>query len=120
MDRGQIQLGDTVLVQGAGPVGLSAAAFAGLGGASRVFMIGAPESRLSLGRSFGVDETFELNGTTSEERKERILSLTTGRGVDVVIEAAGHPSAIPEGLDLMRDGGKYVIVGHYSDTGSAR
>ena len=62
-------------------------------------MIGAPESRLSLGRSFGVDETFELNGTTPEERKDRILSLTTGRGVDVVIEAAGHPSAIPEGFD---------------------
>ena len=82
-------------------------------------MIGAPESRLVLGRSFGVDETFELNGTTPEERKDRILSLTTGRGVDVVIEATGHPSAIPEGLDLMRDGGKYVIVGHYSDTGSA-
>jgi L-iditol 2-dehydrogenase len=38
--------------------------------------------------------------------------------VDVVIEAAGHPSAVPEGLDLMRDGGKYVIVGHYSDVGS--
>jgi len=83
-----------------------------------VFMIGAPEGRLALGRSFGVDETFDLNGTTPEERKERVLDLTGGRGVDLVIEAAGHPSAIPEGLDLMRDGGKYVIVGHYSDVGS--
>jgi L-iditol 2-dehydrogenase len=119
VDRSGLELGDTVLVQGAGPVGLSAAAFAGLGGASAVFMIGAPESRLALGRSFGVDETFDLGGTSPEERKDRVLSLTNGRGVDVVIEAAGHPSAIPEGLDLMRDGGKYVIVGHYSDTGSA-
>jgi L-iditol 2-dehydrogenase len=82
-------------------------------------MIGAPESRLVLGRSLGVDETFDLDGTSPEERRDRILSLTNGRGVDVVIEAAGHPSAIPEGLDLMRDGGKYVVVGHYSDTGSA-
>jgi L-iditol 2-dehydrogenase len=119
VDRSGLQLGDTVLVQGAGPVGLSAAAFAGLGGASAVFMIGAPESRLVLGRSLGVDETFDLDGTSPEERRDRILSLTNGRGVDVVIEAAGHPSAIPEGLDLMRDGGKYVVVGHYSDTGSA-
>jgi L-iditol 2-dehydrogenase len=119
VDRSQLQLGDTVLVQGAGPVGLSAAAFAGLAGAAAIFMIGDPGSRLELGRSFGVDETFELSGTTPVERKDRVMSLTGGRGVDVVIEAAGHPSAIPEGLDLMRDGGKYVIVGHYSDTGTA-
>ncbi len=119
VDRSQLQLGDSVLVQGAGPVGLSAAAFAGLSGASAVYLIGDPESRLELGRSFGVDETFELSGTTMEERKDHVMSLTGGRGVDVVIEAAGHPSAIPEGLDLMRDGGKYVIVGHYSDVGPA-
>ncbi len=119
VDRSRLQLGDSVLVQGAGPVGLSAAAFAGLGGASLVLMIGDPESRLALGRSFGVDETFELSKTTSEGRKDRVMWLTGGRGVDVVIEAAGHPSAIPEGLDLMRDGGKYIVVGHYSDVGSA-
>ncbi|MGD8361763.1 MAG: zinc-binding dehydrogenase [Gemmatimonadota bacterium] len=117
VDRSRMQMGDTVLVQGAGPVGLSAAIFAGLAGASAVFMIGAPESRLALGRRFGVDKTFDLDGTTREERKEEILALTGGRGVDVAVEAAGHPSAIPEGLDLMRDGGKYVVVGHYSDMG---
>jgi threonine dehydrogenase-like Zn-dependent dehydrogenase len=117
VDRSQMQLGDSVLVQGAGPVGLSAAAFAGLGGASSVFMIGAPESRLELGRLFGADQTFDLAATTPEERKELILEATGGRGPDVVIEAAGHSSAVPEGLDLMRDGGKYVIVGHYSDVG---
>lgn len=38
--------------------------------------------------------------------------------MDVVIEAAGHASAVPEGFGLLRDGGKYVIVGHYSDVGS--
>jgi L-iditol 2-dehydrogenase len=118
VDRSRLELGDTVLVQGAGPVGLSAAIFAGLGGAAAVFMIGAPEDRLILGRDLGVDETFDLAGTTPAERKERILQLTGGRGVDVVIEAAGHPSAIPEGFDLMRDGGKYVVVGHYSDVGT--
>ncbi len=117
VDRSQFQLGDSVLVQGAGPVGLSAAAFAALGGASAVFMIGDPEARLELGRSFGVDETFSLAQTTREERKEMVLSLTGGRGPDVIIEAAGHASAIPEGLDLVRDGGTYVVVGHYSDVG---
>lgn len=118
VDRSQMQLGDSVLVQGAGPVGLSAAAFAALGGASSVFMIGAPESRLALARSFGVDETFSLDDTTPPERSERILALTGGRGPDVVIEAAGHPSAVSEGLALVREGGTYVIVGHYSDVGT--
>ncbi len=117
VDRSGMSLGDTVLVQGAGPVGLSAAAFAGLAGAVAVYLIGAPESRLELGRSFGVDETFDLEATTSRERKERILSLTGGRGPDVVLEAAGHTSAVSEGLDLLRDGGTYVIAGHYTDAG---
>jgi threonine dehydrogenase-like Zn-dependent dehydrogenase len=117
VDRAGMAMGDTVLVQGAGPVGLSAAAFAGLSGAGRVLMIGAPESRLELARVLGVDEVFHLNRTTPEERRESILSLTGGRGPDVVIEAAGHPSAVPEGLSLLRDGGTYVVVGHYSDVG---
>ena len=36
----------------------------------------------------------------------------------MIIEATGNPAAIPEGLDLLRDGGTYVIAGHYTDTGS--
>jgi L-iditol 2-dehydrogenase len=117
VDRSGLSLGDSVLVQGAGPVGLSAAAFAGLGGAGSLFMIGAPESRLELARTLGVDRVFHLHETTSGERKERILELTGGRGPDVVIEAAGQADAVPEGLDLLRDGGTYVVVGHYSDVG---
>jgi len=117
VDRSGMSMGDTVLVQGAGPVGLSAAAFAGLSGAGRLLMIGAPESRLELARVLGVDETYDLDHTTAEERKDRVLSLTGGRGADVIIEAAGHSSAVPEGLSLLRDGGTYVIVGHYTDAG---
>lgn len=117
VDRSGLSLGDSVLVQGAGPVGLSAAAFAGLGGAGSLFMIGAPESRLELARTLGVDRVFHLHETTPGERKERILELTGGRGPDVVIEAAGQADAVPEGLDLLRDGGTYVVVGHYSDVG---
>ena len=117
VDRSGMGMPDTVLVQGAGPVGLSAAAFAGLSGAGQVLMIGAPKSRLELGRALGVDETFDLEETTPAERRERVLALTGGRGADVVIEAAGNARAVPEGLDLLRDGGTYVVVGHYSDVG---
>jgi L-iditol 2-dehydrogenase len=48
-----------------------------------------------------------------------VLAATGGRGADVIIEGAGQPSAVREGLDLLRDGGTYVIAGHYSDTGTA-
>jgi L-iditol 2-dehydrogenase len=117
VDRAGVRLGDTVLVQGSGPVGLSAAAFAGLAGASRVMMIGAPESRLALGRALGVDDVWDLERTIEDERADAIRAATGGRGPDVVIEAAGHPTAIREGLRLVRDGGVYVVAGHYTDVG---
>ncbi|MEQ8767062.1 MAG: zinc-binding dehydrogenase [Planctomycetota bacterium] len=117
VERAQIRLGDIVLVQGAGPVGLSCAAFATLSGAHEVWMIGAPSKRLEFGRKMGVDRSWDLASTTLEARREEILSRTHGRGPDIVIEATGNPKAIPEGLDLVRDQGRYVVVGHYTDAG---
>lgn len=117
VDRAGVRLGDTVLVQGSGPVGLAAAAFAGLAGAACVLMIGAPAGRLALGRALGVDASWELGETSEADRAEGIAERTGGRGPDVVIEAAGHPSAISEGLRLVRDGGTYVVAGHYTDAG---
>jgi L-iditol 2-dehydrogenase len=110
-------MGDVVVVQGAGPVGVAAAVFASLRGASAVIMIGAPQNRLEFARRMGVDAMLSLE-MPREQRKEEVLQLTGGRGADVCIEAAGQPVAIPEALDLLRDGGTYVIAGHYSDTGA--
>ena len=42
---------------------------------------------------------------------------TEGRGADVVIEASGNPQAVVEGLEMLRDAGRYVIVGQYTDAG---
>ncbi len=117
VDRAEVRLGDTVLVQGSGPVGLAAAAFAGLAGAARVLMFGAPADRLELARAMGVDACWHIGETTPEERAEAVRDLTGGRGPDVVIEAAGAPAALPEALDLVRDGGRYVVAGHYTDAG---
>lgn len=117
VERSGLALADTVLVQGSGPVGLAAAAFARLRGAGRLLMIGAPKARLELGRRMGVDETFDLARTTPRERREAVLDATAGRGVDVVLEATGNPEALPEGLALLRDGGTYVVAGHYTDAG---
>lgn len=117
VERSDLAMGDVVLVQGAGPVGLSAAAFAELRGAGRVLMIGAPEPRLALGRTLGVDRSLDLAATTPEERRAAVMEATAGRGADVVIEATGNPAAVPEGCALVRDGGTYVVAGHYTDAG---
>lgn len=117
VERADVHMGDTVLVQGSGPVGLAAAAFANLRGAGRVLVIGAPQARLALAALFGVDATLDVDRTGEAERREAVLALTGDRGPDVVIEAAGNPAAIGEGLRLVRDGGTYVVAGHYTDLG---
>ena len=119
LERAALRHGDTVLVQGTGAVGLSAIALARLGGAAVVVAIGAPQSRLELARMMGADHVYDHDRTTPAERLEDLRARTHGEGADVVIEASGSPRAFEEGLDLVRDGGRYVIAGHYTDAGSA-
>ena len=117
LERAALKLGDTVLVQGTGAVGLSAIALARISGASTIIAIGAPDDRLALARRMGADITLDLHTTSAEERLTDVLRHTRGRGVDVVLEAAGSAAAAEEGLELVRDGGTYVIAGHYTDVG---
>jgi L-iditol 2-dehydrogenase len=119
VERSDLAMGDTVLVQGAGPVGLSAIAFAALRGAGRVIAIGDPGDRLELAGIMGADVTMSVSGDPEEKRETTVREMTAGRGVDVAIECAGHPSTISEGFRLLRDGGTYVIAGHYTDVGPA-
>lgn len=119
LERAALRPGDRVLVQGIGAVGLSTIALAHLGGASMVLAIGAPQHRIDLALRMGAARVFDLDATTAPERLALVRSMTDDEGVDVVIEAAGSPAAIEEGLTLVRDGGRYVIAGHYTDTGSS-
>ncbi|WP_211233216.1 zinc-binding dehydrogenase [Solirubrobacter soli] len=111
----EIAFGDSVVIQGAGPVGLCAAALAQLRGAGQVIVIGGPEVRLEAARTLGADVTIALD----EDRVERVRELTHGRGADVTIEATGVPSAVPEGMRMTRDAGRYVVVGQYTNVGEA-
>src|SRR3954470_12964518 len=102
---------ETVVVQGAGPLGLLATAVAKVSGARRVITIGAPDARLAIADAFGAAETPSIERPTPEERAGHVRSRTDGRGADVVMEFTGHPPAFAEGLELIRRGGRYVIVG---------
>lgn len=116
---GEIKFGDTVLVQGAGPVGLSAAVLAQLRGAGQVIVVGGPRVRLEAAARFGVDTVIDIVKTSETERYELVRQLTNGRGADVTIEATGVPAAVPEGMRLTRDAGTYVVVGQYTNVGEA-
>ncbi len=117
IELSQIKLGDRVLIQGSGPVGLNAALLALLSGAGWVGVIGSPNTRLQAAKSFGVDLTLDIAESTPEARAKAVRSATGGHGADIVIEASGNPAAIPEGCSLARDNGKYIIVGQYTDNG---
>jgi threonine dehydrogenase-like Zn-dependent dehydrogenase len=118
VDRSGLPMGSTVLVQGSGPVGLSAVAMSVLGGASLVIIIGDPRARLDLALGLGADAVLSVTADSPAERQAAVHDLTRGRGVDIGIEASGNPAAVSEGLALLRDGGTYVVAGHYTDTGS--
>jgi L-iditol 2-dehydrogenase len=118
IERAEIRLGDVVVVQGTGAVGLCTIALAKLAGAAQVVAIGAPGDRLALAIRMGADVAIDLRMIrTPAERVDLAASITNGEGADVVIEAAGAPEAIAEGLDHARVGGRYVIAGHYTDVG---
>ena len=119
IERAAIALGDTVLVQGTGAVGLSAIALAKLAGAAPVVAFGAPADRLELAAAMGADVTVDVQRTGADDRAARIADATAGFGVDVAIEAAGSARAVEEALPLLRDGGRYVIAGHYTDAGES-
>ena len=116
LDLARIKLGDSVVVLGAGPVGQSSTALAAASGAEQVITIGAPLDRLGFAKRMGATETIGLELPHSD-RAELVRRLTGGRGADVVIEASGAPEAVPQALDLVRDGGRVIVVGQYTDHG---
>jgi D-arabinose 1-dehydrogenase-like Zn-dependent alcohol dehydrogenase len=106
-----IRATDTVVIQGSGPVGLYALAWAIRMGARQTVCIGAPASRLAIAGRWGADHTVDLATTTVAERRELIRELTDGRGADLVVDCSGPAAAFEEGLDLIRNGGRYLVVG---------
>ncbi|MCA9264059.1 MAG: zinc-binding dehydrogenase [Planctomycetales bacterium] len=122
IDRADVRLGDTVVVQGAGPVGLNAALLASFSGAGRVIVVDRNPQRLDVARRMGLDDVVTLDESADGDEVPghvvQVMEWTGGRGADVTIEATGAPSAVCDGFRLTRDGGRYVIVGHYTDTGT--
>ncbi len=117
VERAGVELGDTVLVLGSGPVGLSVIIFALMRGALRVLCIGAPEHRLEAARKLGAAAVLNVEASDEEARARWVLEHTEGRGADVTIEATGAPVAVVQAMRYTRDAGRVCIVGQYTDHG---
>jgi 5-exo-hydroxycamphor dehydrogenase len=111
---------DWVVVQGAGPVGIAALAVAREAGAANVIVVGGPKHRLEMAQRFGATHLIALEDLReAKDRIEAVRALTGGHGADAVLECVGHPSAVTEGLEMCRDGGRYLVLGHYCNAGPA-
>jgi threonine dehydrogenase-like Zn-dependent dehydrogenase len=107
---GRIESHETVLVLGAGPLGLYSLAVAREQGALRTLLIGAPQNRLAVARRWGVDEVLDFDAVPdTSERISWVRDLTEGRGADVVINC-GSSYALVEGLRMTRPGGRFVQI----------
>jgi L-iditol 2-dehydrogenase len=111
------RFGDTVVVQGVGPLGLCHLIKARLLGAGDIVAIDALPARLEMARRFGADYTLNLRETTAAQRIDAVRGWTHGRGADVVVDCSGVAHAVPEGLDMTRAGGMFLEVGAFVDMG---
>ena len=110
-----LRFGGSVVIQGAGGLGVQAAAVARDMGAATVIVIDQLAGRLELARAFGADHTINLKEVA--ERKDRVALVRTwtgGNGADVACDFVGFPQVIPEGIEMLRSGGTYLEVGTIS------
>ena len=120
LERMGIRWGDSAVIQGSGPVGLASLAVAKSSGASKIIVIGGPADRLELARAFSADHTIDIDEFSDPmDRLEQVRQHTGGYGADAVIECVGSPMVVAEGFEMCRDGGKYLVLGHYGDAGAA-
>jgi D-arabinose 1-dehydrogenase-like Zn-dependent alcohol dehydrogenase len=115
MHLGGVRLGDNIVVQGAGGLGVNATAVARELGAAKVIVIDGQTARLDLAMKCGATHTIDMNEyDTPESRIDRVMELTSGIGADKVIEVVGFPAVVEEGLKMVRMRGIYLEVGHIS------
>lgn len=112
VERGNIKFDDVVVIAGAGPIGLGAIAGTRQKNPKLVIALDMSDDKLALAIKAGADLVINI---TKEDAVAKVKELTDGYGADVYIEATGHPSAVSQGLNILRKLGTYV---EYSVFGS--
>ncbi|MGY4691052.1 MDR/zinc-dependent alcohol dehydrogenase-like family protein [Salibacterium sp. K-3] len=112
VERAQIQLGDFVVLSGAGTLGLGMVGAAKKSGAETLVVLDLQESRLNLAKEFGAD--IVMNPKEVDVVKE-IKEMTGGYGCDTYIEATGQPASVEQGLNMIRKLGRFVEFSVFSE-----
>ncbi len=107
-ERGQVGMGDTVLILGAGPIGCIHASLARIRGADKVFIANRSPARLKFAAAFAPDALIDGSST---DVVEKVRDLTGGKGADVIVTANSAPSAIVQAVQMARKGGRVLIFG---------
>ena len=120
---GGVEPGELVVVQGTGPVGLFAIAWAASAGCHVVAIgSGSNSQRQRLARTLGAELVLDYRRASPAQCIDKVQALARrlkrGNGADVVVEASGAPGAIPVGLELLRTLGRYLVPGQYSNSGA--
>lgn len=108
------------VVQGLGPVGSFAAIYLKAIGVEKVYSIvfeKNPDKLNTLKDAIGIDKIFNLAFQSAEEINAELLKENGGLGVDLVFEASGSPKAVPQGMEILRNRGVYLVPGQYSASG---
>jgi 2-desacetyl-2-hydroxyethyl bacteriochlorophyllide A dehydrogenase len=108
--EGGVRPGDSVAVLGLGPVGLCAVQVAVAAGAGPVVAIDSVPARLEVARAFGA-----IPVHLTEDSPREVVRSATGRGIDVSIDAVGHPDALDLALRLTRKAGTVFAIGVYAE-----
>lgn len=103
--------GETVLIQGAGLLGLNLVALVVQAGAKKIFVTDVLQSRLDLAGRFGADLCINVKDLAHEEILAQIRDQTCGHGVDVAFEICGVKGAVSQAVEALRIGGRYLIAG---------
>jgi threonine dehydrogenase-like Zn-dependent dehydrogenase len=110
-----LRFGDRVVIQGAGGLGVQAAAVAKDMGAATVIVVDQIPGRLELARAFGADHTINVKEVVDRRERVRLVrQWTGGAGADLACDLVGFPAVIPEGLEMLRAGGTYLEIGTIS------
>src|SRR5690606_8670090 len=110
-ESGNIKIGDLVAIFAQGPIGLCATVGARLMGATAIFAVDMLPERLEMARKLGADHCINSANTDPDDE---IMRLTSGRGVDVAIEALGKQTTFEAALRVLRPGGTLSSLGVYS------
>ncbi len=105
VERAEIKFDDVVVIAGMGPIGLCKLQLAKLKNPRMLIAIDAKPERLELAREYGADVAINF---TKEDSIKKVMDLTDGYGCDIYIENSGHPSAVVNGLQMIRKSGTFV------------